>query len=265
VKNKTIQYGFVSTGNLNEKTARIYGDFCLMTSNRLIMADINRVFNHLEKPTPTMAQLRLCKTLLVCPVNMRKTLHAHINREIAHAKAGKPARIIIKVNSLSDELLITHLYKAAEAGVEIKMIIRGIFCARFDAVKLTKQQQPYCISIVDEYLEHARILVFHNQGKPDVYISSADFMVRNLDHRIEAAAPVTDPEIKQELLDILEIQLSDNVKARRLDKELKNEYVKPVGKKKTKSQVEVYRYLAQKKISSPAHPRFDDRHYVILD
>lgn len=260
--NRLMHYGFISTGNLNEKTARIYGDHCLLTSNRLIMADANRLFNYLEKPAAGMAPLRACKTLWVCPTGMRKNIQACINKEIANAKAGKPAAITIKINSLSDQLLIEHLYKAAQAGVAVRLIVRGIFCAVFDDLKPKPAIKPVCISIVDEYLEHARVLAFHNNGKPQVFISSADFMVRNLDHRVEAAVPITDAAIKQELLDILDIQLSDNVKARQLEGKLKNEYVPAKGQRKIKSQIEVYKYLAAKKLASPAHPRFDERDKV---
>ncbi len=257
VGKRTIQYGFISTGNLNEKTATVYGDHCLLTSNRAIVADINRVFNYLEKPLPGSRQLQLCKSLLLCPGSMRRQIVTHINAEIKNARAKKTARIICKVNSLSDEELINQLYKAAAAGVEIKLIVRGICCAMFDKHK--NKRRPYAISIVDEYLEHSRVFAFHNGGDEKVFISSADWMVRNLDHRIEAACPVNDAEIKKELLDILEIQLSDNVKARLLDSKLKNRYVSNSGEKKIKSQVEVYNYLASKKLSSPAHSRFDTR------
>ncbi len=252
---KIIQYGFVSTGNLNEKTALIYSDQCLLTSNRLIMADVSRIFNFLERPALGIATLNQCKTLLVCPGTMRKTLYSLINQEIKHAKAGKPATILCKVNSLSDELLINRLYIAAKAGVSIKLIVRGIFCPIFENLKLKNSQKPYCISIVDEYLEHSRILAFHNAGNPKIYISSADFMVRNLDHRIEAAAPIFDAAIRQELLDILNIQLSDNVKARQLNEALENDYVKPKDKKTVKSQVEVYNYLFAKTAGASAKTR----------
>jgi polyphosphate kinase len=258
VGKKFIHYGFVSTGNMNEKTSRFYGDHCLLTSNRLIMADANRVFNYLEKPAAGQRPLQLCKTLMVCPTGMRKQIQMLITREIKNAKEKKPAKIICKVNSLSDEPLINLLYKAAEAGVEIKLIVRGIYCAMFE--KLKHKSKPYAISIVDEYLEHARVLVFHNNGDDQVFISSADWMVRNLDHRVEAACPVNDPASKQELLDILDIQLSDNVKARLLNSKLRNEYVE-AGKseKKIKAQVEIYNYLAHKKEASPMHPRFDKK------
>ena len=250
VGNKIIQYGFVSTGNLNERTAKVYGDHCLLTANRNVMADINRIFKYLENWHAGQQPLRSCKTLLVCPVNMRKELEANIVREIKNAKAKKYASIILKVNSLSDIRLINKLYEAAMAGVEIKMVVRGIFCAMIQNKKFKKPITA--ISIVDEYLEHARVMIFHNDGKEKVYISSADWMVRNLDHRVEAAIPVNDPLIRQELKDIIHIQLRDNVKARILDNELSNNYVPSVGKKKIRSQIETYHYLYQKSIKQSA-------------
>jgi len=247
VGNKTIQYGFVSTGNLNEKTARVYGDHCLMTSNRRIMADINRVFNYLEKPKVGPQHLKLCKTIIPSPVIIRKELHKLINHEIKLAHAGKPASIIIKMNSLSDEELIYHLYDAAKAGVEIKMVIRGICCMMTENPKFNIPVKA--VSIVDEYLEHARVWVFHNGGKEKVYISSADWMVRNLDHRVEATCPVMDKGIQKELKDILDIQFNGNVKARVLNNRLDNEYVRS-GTKKIRAQIEIYNYLYKKTINT---------------
>ena len=252
-KRGTIQYGFVSTGNMNEKTAKVYSDHCLLTCNRKIMTDIVRLFNFLEKPASGQQHLRLLKTLLVCPSGMRKSILGLINREIANAHAGKEAGIIIKVNSLSDPELISQLQRAAKAGVKLQMIVRGIYCPVFEEKKI--HQRPYAISIVDEYLEHSRVLVFHNAGKMDVFISSADWMVRNLDHRVETACPVFDEKIKLELLEILNIQLSDNVKARLLDASQSNDYVPAKGKKKIKSQVEIYNHLFRKKMESPMHER----------
>ncbi|HEX8279536.1 MAG TPA: polyphosphate kinase 1, partial [Segetibacter sp.] len=174
VADQVFQYGFVSTGNLNEQTAHVYGDHCLLTSNRSVMADINRMFNYLESPKSGMEPLKLCQTLMVCPTNMRREIIALINREIKNAKSKREASIIIKLNSLSDANLIEKLYEAAHAGVSVKMIVRGIFCA---AIENTKFKKPVtAVSIVDEYLEHARVMVFHNDGKEKVYISSADWM-----------------------------------------------------------------------------------------
>jgi polyphosphate kinase len=234
----------VSTGNLNEQTAHVYGDHCLLTSNRSVMADINRIFNFLESPKSGIEPLRLCQTLMVCPTNMRREITALINREIKNAKAKKEASIILKLNSLSDADLIEKLYEAAHAGVSVKMIVRGIFCA---AIENTKFKRPIAaISIVDEYLEHARVIIFHNDGKEKVYISSADWMVRNLDHRVEAAVPVLDKNIAEELKDLLNIQLKDNVKARWLDNHLSNHYVSGNEEHKVRSQIEIYNYLHQK-------------------
>jgi polyphosphate kinase len=247
VGSRTIQYGFVSTGNLNEKTAKVYGDHCLLTANRSVMADLNRVFNYLENWKTGIGNLHLCKTLLICPTNMRASFDAQIIREIKLAKAGKKAEIILKANSLSDAKLIERLYEAADAGVKINLIIRGIYCPIMDKKKL--KHHVKAISIVDEYLEHARVVIFKNGGNEKIYISSADWMVRNLDHRIEAALPILDNGIKQELKDIINIQLNDNVKARILDKELSNNYVQLGDKKKVRSQIETYHYLHNKTIN----------------
>jgi polyphosphate kinase len=208
------------------------------------MNDINKMFRYLENWKAGPLLLKSCKTLMVCPTNMRNELYALIDTEIRNAKAGKAAGIILKVNSLSDASLIDKLYAAGAAGVKIEMIVRGIFCAEIDRKKF--KQPVKAISIVDEYLEHSRVMIFHNQGKEKVYISSADWMVRNLNHRVEAAVPITDPIIKQELIDIIHIQLRDNVKARILNSELANNYVPFVGKKKIRSQIETYHYLFRK-------------------
>jgi len=241
--NNHIMYGFVSTGNLNEKTAKLYGDHCLLTSNQKIMSDANKVFNYLEQPKTGMNFLRDCKVLIPSPQFLKKEMVKLIDDEIRQARKRKPAAITLKMNSLSDEELIMKLYDAARAGVQIKLIIRGIFCMLSESKKFEKPVRA--ISIVDEYLEHARVWVFHNKGKEKVYISSADWMVRNLEHRVEVTCPVWNEELKQELRDILNIQLQDNVKARWLDNDLSNEYVRTT-KKKIRSQVETYNYLYKK-------------------
>lgn len=242
--NRIVQYGFISTGNPNGKTSLVYGDHCLLTSNLHIMAELKRVFNYLENPK-NIQTLKHCHRLLVSPYYMRKELHSLINKEIKNAKAHKHASIILKLNSLSDEELILKLYEAAKAGVKIKMVIRGI-CCMFTQNKKFKEKVK-AISIVDEYLEHARVMIFHNGGKEKYFISSADWMVRNIDHRIEVACPIYDKNIQQELKDILNIQLRDNVKARILDNELSNKYVDAEGVKKIRSQIETYNYLLKKK------------------
>ena len=243
-RNRLIHYGFVSTGNLNENTSSVYGDHCLLTANKVIMNDVNRVFTHLENPKNQQV-LKECKTLLVSPGFMRKQLNRLINKEIKNAKAIKNGAILLKMNSLSDEKLILKLYDAAKNGVKIKLIIRGICCMLTQNKKFTKKVKA--ISIVDEYLEHARIFAFQNDGKNSMYISSADWMLRNIDHRIEVACPVFDKEIKQELTDILNLQLSDNVKARILNNRQTNEYVPPENEDRVRSQLATYDYLLNKK------------------
>ena len=243
INNFTIHYGFVSTGNLNEKTARVYGDHCLLTSDRHIMADVNRIFNYLEKWKEGPAPLKACKTLIPCPTSLRRELVKMIVRETRLAREKKPAAITLKMNSISDEELIDKLYEAARAGVRIQLIVRGIYCLFSENSKFIIPIKA--ISIIDEYLEHARVFIFHNGGKEKTYISSADWMVRNLDHRVEATCPVLDETITQELKDILDIQLADNVKARWLDNELQNNY-KRDSEVKVRSQIEIYNYLHQK-------------------
>ena len=242
---KVLQYGFVSTGNLNEQTARFYGDHCLLTSNRQIMADCNKIFAYLADAKRSTDYLKRCQTLLVSPVSMRPAIHELINREIKAARQKKPACITLKLNSLSDHQLIEKLYEAAHAGVDIQLIIRGIYCLLASPRKLKKQIRA--ISIVDEYLEHARVLIFYNGGKKKVFISSADWMVRNLDHRIEAAVQIKDETLAKELEEIITIQLKGNVKARILDSELSNNYVMAgEGHARVRAQENIYQYLKEK-------------------
>ena len=255
VNNVTTHYGFVSTGNLNEKTALAYGDHCLLTSDRNVMADVNRIFTYLESPKTREQYLKACTTLIVSPFHMRRLMTIFINKEIKAARHKKPASIILKLNSLSDQLLIEKLYEAAKAGVEIKMIIRGICCMYTENKKFKIPVQA--ISIIDEYLEHARIIVFHNGGKEKVYISSADWMVRNIDHRIEAACPILEKKLQQEIKDLLQIQLQDNVKARILNNNLSNQYVTPGNNNKVRSQVETYNYLYRKLTTHFFEPVFN--------
>ena len=172
---------------------------------------------------------------------MRRLISLFINKEIRAAKSKRPASITLKLNSLSDEKLIEKLHEAAKAGVEIKMVVRGIFCMYTENKKFKVPVEA--ISIVDEYLEHARVMIFHNGGKEKVYISSADWMLRNIDHRIEVACPILEKNMQQEIKDLLNIQLSDNIKARILDNDLSNQYINPRNTKKVRSQVEIYNYL----------------------
>lgn len=241
--NRTLHYGFVSTGNLNERTATLYGDHCLLTADRSIMADVNRMFNYMENWKEGMQILKTFTTLIPCPTSLRREMHRLINREIRNARTTKGGAIFLKMNSLSDEDLINKLYEAAKAGVRVKLVIRGIFCMLSENKKFVHPVRA--ISIIDEYLEHARVFIFYNGGHEKVYISSADWMLRNLDHRVEATCPVKDAGIRKVLIDLFNIQLSDNVKARILDNELKNRYVRKKPSHPIRSQEEIYRYLQQ--------------------
>jgi polyphosphate kinase len=173
---------------------------------------------------------------------MRTQLLNLINKEIRFAKQKVKASIILKLNSLSDEALILKLDEAAKAGVEIKLIIRGICCMYTENQFFKIPIQA--VSIVDEYLEHARVMIFNNNGNELVYISSADWMIRNIDHRIEVACPINDETLKKQIIDLLNIQLHDNVKARILNNEQNNIYVNPRNMKKIRSQEEIYDYLS---------------------
>lgn len=245
VKNKLVQYGFISTGNLNEKTAKIYADHCLITKNITLMNEANRIFNYLANWQQGDKPISKMRNLLISPINMRSAFIQLIDQEILNARKGYIAEITVKLNALSDNLLLEHLYKAAKAGLKVNLIIRGIITLKKSSEKFAYQINA--ISIVDQYLEHARVMIFHNKGNQKVYISSADWMVRNLDHRIEVAVPIIDPTLKKELIDIIQIQLKDNQKARILDSELSNKYVPSEKSTAFKSQEETYKFLKGKK------------------
>lgn len=252
--NRTTQFGFVSTGNLNESTAKVYADHCLLTSNRQIMADINRVFDCLERPIPNLTGLKTCRTLIPAPITMRKFFQAQILKQISLSKRKKGGSLVVKLNSLSDDQLIHDLYDAAKAGVKSSFVVRGIFCGVMDQKSFKKQ--PQAISIVDQYLEHARVFIFGEEEQKQVFISSADWMVRNLDHRVEVACPIIDKEIQTELSHIMNIQLKENEKARILDAALSNQYVVPEeGEPWLRSQVAIHDYLKNKEytIESRSH------------
>jgi polyphosphate kinase len=207
--------------------------------------EVNRVFTYLINWQLGGKPIQKSKHLLISPISMRSSIIQLINEEVKFAKQGYAAEITVKLNSLSDHILLDHLYKALKAGVKVNLIIRGILTIKEG---MEKAKNPInAISIVDQYLEHARVMIFHNKGKEKVYISSADWMVRNLDHRIEVAVPILDLKIKKELIEIINIQLKDNQKARILDSELNNNYVPSLRIKKVKSQVETYHYLIGKK------------------
>lgn len=237
--NKRRDFAYLSTGNFNEKTARIYSDMALLTSNDEIIADINKVFAVLEGKLaePTFSHL------LVARFNMVPELIRMIHREIEQVKAGRKGRIVLKMNGLHDQNMIDELYRASESGVQIDLIVRGICCLVPD--------QPYSANIritriVDMFLEHSRIWYFYNDGREEVYLTSADWMRRNLNRRIETAFPILVPEIKQEVIDILKIQLRDNVKACLIDQQLRNNFKHDHVAEKVRSQLTIYEYLKNK-------------------
>ena len=237
---KRRDFAYLSTGNFNEKTAKIYADMALLTSQEAIITDINKVFavlaGRLQAPT--------FRHLLVARFNMVPELQRMIQREIDHVQAGGNGRIILKMNGLHDQQMIDMLYRASEAGVEIDLIVRGICCLVPD--------QPYSRNIrvtriVDMFLEHARIWYFYNEGQDELFLTSADWMRRNLNRRIETAFPILDPEIKQEVIDILHIQLQDNVKACWLDSELRNCFKRErTTSSPVRAQLAIYDYLKKK-------------------
>lgn len=238
---KVSYYACLSTGNFNEKTARIYADHTLLTANKKITLSLVEIFDALQKNTVPQG----IRNLLVSPVDSRKLLYKYIEEEIANAKKGNPAYIILKMNSLADEQMIAHLYKASNAGVKIKLIIRGM-CCLVPGIK-GYSENIEVISIVDKYLEHARIYIFANGGKELIFLTSSDLMTRNLDHRVEVGFPIFDKDLKQEIKDIINIQLHDNTKAREINSLNNNRYHKPTDKTKVRSQFDIYTYLKQKK------------------
>ena len=234
---EAVRYAHIGTGNFNEKTAKIYTDFSLLTRHPDITAEVESVFEYIEYPYRRYK----FNHLLVSPINSRRQLYRLIDNELSNAKAGQPSGITLKINNLVDRDLINRLYAAGQAGVPIQMIIRGMCALRPGVPGLSDNIKV--ISIIDRFLEHPRVMVFHNKGNPQLYISSADWMSRNIDGRIEVGTPIYDERLKQRILDILELQLSDTCKARVIDADQKNEYVKRGNRRKIRSQVAIYDYL----------------------
>jgi len=229
-------YAYIGTGNFNETTARIYGDFGLFTANNQIAADVSSVFTYLLSTHKRFVY----KKLLVAPYFMRDIFESLIEKEIKNKQKGKKAYIYVKINTLTDLKIIKLLYKASQAGVEIRLIVRGA-CSLQPQVK-GQSENIRVISIVDKYLEHARMMIFCNEGNESIYISSADWMTRNLDRRVEVAVPILDKNIRKTLKEIFTIQWSDNVKARDLTILGKNNYVKKQAPENYRSQTMLYEY-----------------------
>lgn len=228
---------YIGTGNFNESTAKIYEDIALLTVDPEIAAETRKVFDILEGSTETPK----FDKLFVSPFNTRQVINKLIDQEIANARAGKEASIKIKINNLVDSEIIRHLYKASQAGVEIKMVVRGICCLVTGDEVLSKNIEIR--SIVGRYLEHSRFFIFNNDGDPKYYIGSADWMERNLDKRVEVGCPVNEPKLKNQLDDIFHILWKGNVKSRIIDTNQTNTYYRD-DQPEFYSQEEMYNYYA---------------------
>ncbi len=234
---KLMRYGFISTGNFNESTAKIYTDVTLFTSHQQILKDVSKVFDFFE----VNYRLHRYKHLIVSPHYTRTKMFKLIDKEIIHAQAGNSGLINLKMNSLSDFAMIDKLYDASNAGVKIKLQIRGI-CSLIPGVK-GMSENIEAISIVDNFLEHSRVFIFGNNNNPEVFISSADFMTRNLDGRVEVTCPIFDENIKKQLIDNFNVGWKGNVKARYHSEKLDNKYrIRKEGEAIFRAQLETYNY-----------------------
>lgn len=237
---KLRRYGFISTGNFNESTAKVYTDVTLLTAHQQILKEAAKVFEFFQ----INYRLHRYKHLIISPHYTRSRFYKLIDREILNASLGKPAYIKLKMNSLSDYKMIDKLYDASRAGVKVQLIIRGI-CSLIPGVK-GMSENIEAISIVDAYLEHSRVYIFCNNNNPDIYISSADFMTRNLDSRVEVTCPIYDENIRKELLETFEIGWKANVKARYHSEKLDNKYRVRGDNPIFRAQQEMYKYYQNK-------------------
>ncbi len=234
-------YAYLGTGNFNEDTARIYADIGIFTADKRLTTEVSRLFNYLETANKSECDNNTFSHLLVGQFNLRSGLIEKIDREIANAQVGKPASLLIKLNSLEDHPMIDKLYEASQAGVKVQIIARGI-CAIIPGVKGLSENIT-AISIVDRFLEHTRVFIFHNNGDEEIYLSSADFMTRNLSHRVETAFPIYDERLKSVVKDVIDLQLKDNVKARIINAKQDNKYRKDKSDIAIRAQTETYFYF----------------------
>ncbi|MEP6613656.1 MAG: polyphosphate kinase 1 [Mucilaginibacter sp.] len=239
-KEKPAYYACLSTGNFNEKTARMYADHTLLTANKKITADLVNIFKALGRGVLPKG----LKSLIVSPIDARPAIYKLIDNEMKNAKAGKKAYMILKMNSLADEQLIAKLYQANNAGVKITLIIRGMCC--LIAGMKGYSENIEVLSIVDKYLEHARVHIYCNGGNELIYLTSADFMTRNIDTRVEVGFPIYDEELKKEVRDIIDLQLEDNTKSREINSHNTNKYHKTKSDLPQRAQVDIYNYLKYK-------------------
>ena len=229
------RYGFISTGNLNEDTASLYTDYTLFTSNQKILKESNRIFNFLQ----VNYKLRKYKHLIVSPHYTKNKLIKLIDNEIQNSRNNLPSGIKLKLNAITNFDIIDKLYEASNEGVKIKMIVRGICCLVPNLKNLSENIEV--ISIIDRFLEHSRVYIFENSGENSVYISSADFMTRNIENRVEVATPIYDKLLKRQISDVFDIAWHDNVKARFVNSSKAN-FKKSSSNNKLRSQWSIYDY-----------------------
>lgn len=241
--NELVHYVHVGTGNFHEKNAKIYTDFSLFTCNTDISNEVEKVFEFIKTPYLQFT----FDHLIVSPLNTRNKFEALIDNEINAARQNKACGITLKINNLVDTGLIRKLYQASNAGVRIKLIVRGV-CSLIPGVP-NQSENITAISIVDRFLEHPRVAIFANNGDPSVFISSADWMYRNIDERVEVGCPIYCPIIKQNIIDIISIQLNDNCKARLIDTAQNNDYQNKASNLSVRSQIEIYNYLKEQQLS----------------
>ena len=232
-----VNYAHFGTGNFNEKTAKIYTDFSLFTRNQELAEEAASVFDLIQYPYRRYK----FQHLQISPLNSRTKIQSLIRQEIQYLKEGREASITFKLNNLVDKELIDDLYRASQAGIKIRGIVRGM-CSLIPGLKGISDNIEIT-SIVDRFLEHPRVMVFESAGEKKVFISSADWMMRNMDNRIEVGCPIYDPRLKKQIIDTLELQFRDTLKARVIDKDQTNRYVLRGNRKKLRSQIEIYDYL----------------------
>ena len=238
---KNRRYGFISTGNFNESTAKIYTDYTLFTTNQKILKEVNKVFNFLE----VSYKIKKYKHLIVSPHYTASVISKMIDNEIENHQKGLLSGISLKLNNITNYPLVEKLYQASQAGVKIKMIVRGI-CCLVPGVKGLSENITV-LSVVDKFLEHSRVIIFENAGEKKIYLSSADFMTRNIENRVEVACPIYDKELQQQILDTFELSWKDNTKARIVNQNPQNKMVKPkAGDKIQRSQWTTYDYYKNK-------------------
>lgn len=236
--NEWQHFAYIGTGNFNEKTSRLYADHALLTADKRLANEAAQVFDLLER----RIIVPHCKHLLVSPFTLRNRFEDMIDREIANAKAGKTAYMLLKMNSLEDTRMIDKLYEASQAGVRIQIIVRGICCLIPGIAGMSENIEV--ISIIDRFLEHARVYIFANGGEEVMYIASADWMTRNLDRRVEVAAPIYEPKLFAEMRKIIDIQWNDNFKAREINATLNNAYRSSLPlAPNVRAQLEIYRFM----------------------